>query len=109
MTKLEILKRAACSDGNCIFKITPEMRKGMHTNGGCHSANEASTDYDKKSGIRVLSEIARESLAKITELKEQTEKMKCCMNCKHFNWNDTDSTADCKKECLNNSAWEIDQ
>ena len=69
MTKLEILKRAACSDGNCIFKITPEMRKGMHTNGGCHCANEANTDYDKKSGIRVLSEIARESLAKITELE----------------------------------------
>jgi len=69
MTKLEILKRAMCSDGNCIFKITPEMRKGMHTNGRCHCADEASTNYDKKSGIRVLSEIARESLARITELE----------------------------------------
>ena len=83
MSKLEILKRAACSDGNCIFKITPEMRKGMHTNGGCHCANEANTDYDKKSGIKVLSEIARESLAKTTELEELLEKMKCCCNCKH--------------------------
>lgn len=33
---ISILKDAVCSDGNCIFKITQEQRRGMHTNGGCH-------------------------------------------------------------------------
>lgn len=77
MTNLDKLKSATCSDGNCIFKVTPEMRKGMHTNGGCKCIDEARTDYDKKSGIRELSRVAAESLVKVAELEELVEKLSC--------------------------------
>jgi hypothetical protein len=49
-----------------------------------------------------------EAEVEIATLNKQIEKMKCCGNCKHFNWDDAGGTVSCEKDCLMFSKWEIE-
>lgn len=46
------LNQIACSDGNCVFKVFPEQKKGMHTNGRCHCLDSLS--YEQIRAIRFM-------------------------------------------------------
>jgi hypothetical protein len=61
MRKYEILKElqeVMCSNGNCIFRILPEQKIGMHTNGRCHCLDNI--EASERRAIRaIFAEIAR--------------------------------------------------